>query len=155
MDQQIIEMDRGTFAEWAEQTFGVSYDNVSLWDMMRDLNSSARMPEGFEVSSDGDIPAALYDILVARKTHRAPAYAARDAAKGQSEQEARALVAQPEPWSRETWKRLVTLGYATRFVEDGGEQGHMSASYALTERGERLLDPSYRAPGMYADQVEP
>lgn len=75
------------------------------------------------------------------------------AAKMESEDEARALVQQPEPWSRETWKRLVELQYATRHVEDGGEQGYMSASYTLTERGERLLDLNYRAPGAYDDQV--
>lgn len=137
-------MDAGEFADWAVERFGVDYDNVMFWDMLRDLSGNKRMPEGFEVDTSGDIPAHLYDLLMARKATHTPS--------PRTEDEARTLVQQPEPWSRETWKRLVELRYAVRYTEDGGEQGYMTTSYTLTERGERLLDPSYRAPGLYNDQ---
>lgn len=154
MDQQIIEMSGNAFAEWAERTYGADYDDVMFLDMARDLSGATRMPEGFEVSSDSNIPAALYDILMARKAHRDPAYVARDAERTEGEQEARALVQQAQPLSRETWKRLVELGYATRLIDTGSEQGYASVTYSLTERGEQLLNPSYRAPGLYSGMVE-
>lgn len=150
--QQLIEMDGGQFADWAEAQ-GYDYDNVRFWDMQSDLDSKKRMPEGFEVNETGAIPAELYDLLIARKAYRKPATVARDAARMQGDQEARAIVTKPEPWSREDWKRLVELQYATRHIEDSGEQGYMSASYNLTVRGQQLLNPSYRAPGLYDDQV--
>ncbi len=65
-----IEMDANTFVDWAEQEFGVDYDDVSLWDMQADLSSTMRMPTEFEIGTGGKIPAALYDILVARKASR-------------------------------------------------------------------------------------
>lgn len=62
------------------------------------------------------------------------------AAEQAQETEARTLMALPEPWSRETWKRLVELQYATRQIDDGGELGHPSATYRLTERGHKLAE---------------
>lgn len=70
MSQQAVEMEMGEFADWAVERFGVDYDSVMFWDMLRDLDSKKRMPEGFEVSENGKIPAALYDLLVARKQNR-------------------------------------------------------------------------------------
>lgn len=64
-----VEMDAGQFADWAEAQ-GYDYDDVSMWDMRRDLSGKTRMPTEFEVSSAGAIPAALYDILMARKEAR-------------------------------------------------------------------------------------
>jgi hypothetical protein len=58
------------------------------------------------------------------------------------------------PLSRADWRKLVELGYATSLMDNGSEQGYPSVSYSLTERGQQLLDPSYSAPGLYADQVE-
>lgn len=151
--QQLIEMSGGDFAEWAEQTYGVDYDNVSFWDMQRNLDSKKQMPEGFEVGDTNSIPAELYDLLIARKAYRNPAIVARDEARVQGEQEARTIVTKPEPWSREDWKRLTELQYAMRYTDDGGEQGYISTSYSLTERGERLLNPDFRSRGLYDDQV--
>jgi len=111
----------------------------------------------FAIFGDGDhadnpdAPPAPYRVLLDAARQR---NAARDAAKEQeAEEEARALVQQAEPWSRAVWDRLVELRFATRHTEDGGERGYRSASYALTERGEQLLDPNYRAPGLYSDQA--
>lgn len=65
-----INMQRGEFVDWAVQTFGVDEDNVSFWDMQRNLDSKNPMPTDFEVSQEGTIPAELYTILVARKAVR-------------------------------------------------------------------------------------
>lgn len=73
-----------------------------------------------------------------------------DAVQQAKEQEARSLIAQPQPWGHETWKRLVELQYATRFMDDG--DGDMSVTYSLTEHGMQLFDPSYRSDA-YADQT--
>lgn len=147
MYQQLIEMRSGDFAEWAEETFGVDYDNVAMWDMARDMNGMS-MPEGFEIGQGSTIPAALYDLLIARKAHRSPALAT---AKAEVENEVRALAIQPTR-TRADWQRLVELGYATCDVDDN--DGDMTTSYGLNERGERLARPGYRAPGLYDDQVE-
>lgn len=146
--QQLVEMDAYTFAYWAESQ-GYDYDDVRLWDMQSDLDSK-KLPEGFEVNQNGTIPSELRDLLVARKAHRNPAIAARNEARAQGEQEARAIVAKAE-LNRDDWKRLVELRYATRFIDDN--DGDMSASYSLTADGERLINPGYREHGTYADQV--
>jgi hypothetical protein len=92
-----------------------------------------------------------YNALLAEARRlNAEQYAALEAA---TEHEARAIVAKPEPWSRADWVRLTELGFASRYTEDGGEQGFMSTSYSLTERGEQLINPAYRAPGLYDDQI--
>lgn len=71
MDQAKVVMEVGEFADWAVEQFHVSYDNVMFWDLMRSLDSNQRMPEGFEVdTSSDDIPAELYDLLMARKAVR-------------------------------------------------------------------------------------
>lgn len=100
----------------------------------------------------GDLPGEWQALLDEANRRNDAFYAAGEQA---NEQEARDLVGQPEPWGRETWKRLVKLGYATRLIDTGSETGYGSVTYELTERGERLLNPSYRALGLYADQVEP
>lgn len=111
----------------------------------------------FGIFGDGDnaddpdaLPAPYRVLLDAARQRNA---AREEAQEQEKEVEARALVQQPEPWSHETWKRLVELRFATRSTEDGGEQSYMSTSYSLTKRGERLLDPNHRAPGLYDDQV--
>lgn len=72
MSQQAIEMEVGEFADWAVEQFGVDYDDVMLWDMLRDLDGKSRMSGDWEIGtrSDGDIPAELYDLLIARKQGR-------------------------------------------------------------------------------------
>lgn len=65
-----VEMSGGDFAAWAEQTYGVDFDDVRAWDMFRDPTDATRMPFDFEVSNEGTIPADLYNTLVARKTAR-------------------------------------------------------------------------------------
>lgn len=65
-----IEMERGEFVDWAVQAFGVDEDDVSFWDMQRDLDSKKPMPTDFEVSQEGVIPTELYTILIARKAAR-------------------------------------------------------------------------------------
>ena len=67
--ENTITMDAGQFADWAEAQ-GYDYDDVSLWDMLADLNNKKRMPAEFEISEKGAIPAELYDILAARKAAR-------------------------------------------------------------------------------------
>lgn len=68
-NEQLIELDAGRFADWAEAQ-GYDYDDVCLWDMLSDLGGKTRMPAEFEISGNGAIPAELYDILLARKSAR-------------------------------------------------------------------------------------
>ena len=68
-NENVINLNAGQFADWAEAQ-GYDYDDVCFWDMLADMNGKARMPEGFEVSDKGSIPAELYDILLARKAAR-------------------------------------------------------------------------------------
>lgn len=69
------------------------------------------------------------------------------AAEQAKQDEARVLLAQPEPWSRETWKTLKRLGFA---LYSSDEYGGWEA--ALNEYGQRLIDPMYRS-NAYADQT--
>lgn len=71
-----------------------------------------------------------------------------------NETEARALVQQPEPWSTAAWQRLHRLGYARRITDTGSERSYGSMTYELTQDGIRLIDPNWKTPGIYADQVE-
>lgn len=70
MAMEPVNMNRAAFVDWAVQAFGVDEDDVSFWDMARDLDSTKKMPLDFEVSANGTIPAALYDVLQARKAVR-------------------------------------------------------------------------------------
>lgn len=63
-----VEMSGGDFADWAERTFGVDYDNVRLWDMLKRDNPT--MPFDFETAKGGEIPTELREILIARKAAR-------------------------------------------------------------------------------------
>lgn len=66
--QQLIEMDGGAFAEWAEQEYGVDYDDVCLWDMLASLDG--RPGELLSEQPASKIPSGLRDILIARKAAR-------------------------------------------------------------------------------------
>lgn len=71
MNQQAVEMEVGEFADWAVERFGVDYDNVMFWDLLRDLSGKSRMSGDFAYNTQGGgIPAELYDLLVARKAVR-------------------------------------------------------------------------------------
>ena len=72
MNQQAVEMEVGEFADCAVGQFGVEYDSVMFWDLLRDLDGKSRMPGGFAYNnqSSSNIPAELYDLLVARKADR-------------------------------------------------------------------------------------
>jgi alpha-amylase/alpha-mannosidase (GH57 family) len=125
------------------------YDEGAIMQAAGESERSARFVDIFgDAQGTPDLGADHNALLAEARRRNAKMHAAREAA---NEQEARALVIQPEPWSRGTWKRLVELQYATRFVDDN--DGDMSLSYSLTERGQKLLDPSYSAPGAYADQA--
>ncbi len=68
MDEQ-INMGAGEFAEWAQDRFGIDYDDVRMWDMLKDLNA----PHGAilaEQPDAGTIPDELRSILLARKEAR-------------------------------------------------------------------------------------
>lgn len=126
------------------------YDEGAIMVAAGESERNARFADIFgDAQGTPDLGAGYNALLTEARRRNAEMHAAREAA---NEQEARAIVAKPE-LSQEDWKRLVQLQYATRFTQDGGERGYPSTSYSLTERGEQLLDPSYRAPGLYDDQV--
>lgn len=123
------------------------YDEGAIMQAAGESERSARFADIFGDAQGTPDLGAFNALLAEARRRNAEMHAAREQA---TEQEARAVVAQSE-WSRQDWQRLVTLGYATRFIDDN--DGDMSVSFSLTEAGERLLDPSYSAPGLYADQA--
>lgn len=138
-DLEQYKMTTGYYDEGAiMQAAGVSERAARFADIFGDVQGKTELAPDYQ---------ALLDE--ARKRN-AEMHTANEQAKVQ---EARELVQQSEPWPVATWLRLVELGYATRYIEDGGEQGYMSTSYSLTERGGQLLNPAYRAPGLYDDQA--
>ena len=64
-----ITQDAGSFADWAEIEFGVDYDDVRMWDMLAELDAP-RSGLLAEQPNAKTIPAALRDILIARKAAR-------------------------------------------------------------------------------------
>lgn len=126
------------------------YDEGAIMIAAGESERHARFAAIFgDAQGTPDLGSDYNALLTEARRLNAEMHAAREAA---NEGEARALVAQPEPWSRETWKRLVALQYAMRSTEDGGEQGFPSTSYSLNSRGMRLLNPSHLS-GDYADQA--
>lgn len=124
------------------------YDEGAIMQAAGVSERAARFADIFgDVQGATDLGPDYNALLAEARRLNAEMFAATEQA---NEQEARAIVAKSE-WSRDDWKRLVELRYATRFVDDN--DGDMSISYELTERGEQLLDPNYRAPGLYDDQT--
>lgn len=129
------------------------YDESAIMQAAGMSERAARFADIFgNDDSDGGQPQAQLApqwqaLLDEARRLNAEMYAAETQAK---EAEARTLMAAPEPWSRETWKALKRLGFAWYDVDID----MMEWRAGLTEPGEQLLDPNYRTPGTYGDQVE-
>lgn len=124
------------------------YDEGAIMVAAGESERNARFADIFgDAQGTPDLGADYNALLTEARRLNAEMHAARRAA---NESEGRAIVAKPE-LSRDDWKRLVELQYATRFIDDN--DGDMSVSYSLTSDGERLIDPDYRERGTYDDQV--
>jgi hypothetical protein len=122
-----VDMGGGDFAEWAEKTYGIDYDDISLLDMLRTLDTQiAEQP-----TTRKSIPADLRDILLARKAKLQPMVEARETEQAAAVAEAEKVLAQPEPWTKAQWQVLVKAGYA-RVGRDDDDEGY---SVELIHRG--------------------
>lgn len=89
MNQQAIEMSSGDFADWAESAFSVDYDDVCMWDMLRDMDKVPQSGLLSEQPAQRTIPAELRAILSARKEYRSTVPAQFRPTRGYTEWDAR------------------------------------------------------------------